>query len=628
MAEAESMDKSDVCPNAIRAFLDFLVEPRLPARYSIRDTPNTDKQKTVAQQVYAVVLLYNYYHRKNHPNLKYLDFEAFGKMAFTLKPNLKAYLKLIPNNFQLSNIETQLSWTEKAIKDACDVSTSLDASRAAPNIKGWPVSRVAVLLIDKKKEACALQSDVITHGVCSVIEKKVDGTGGSSDSMKAKQAGNKRKRTNKLLQDAALEQVAFSAVKEAANNGIDQKDLTIIKSHDVYSLDKEEAATRFYIMHCLNGDIDSSKWEWMPIKVVIDRLQGPLVIETTSTWLHSSVVEYFHLLPYAQIISKWFSGEMNPERSQDDESVQEDVSLNGSQKTEKPGEPEVLNNTTTNQINDGLEEASINTNSAESETQHKNNEHCKNGILDDTIDGNMDVDNQSVGDSEKMLTSKNIAEKIQLDDDQLIVMNSCPKSDFDGTSTINKFKVVTPVLQNAKDCKHQNATKKEPEHNNMPSCQDGIFGGHLAINESKSKYSAKILKAIESKEDIFSETALQILYGKRDERVLQVRNMGDEIAEYDQMIQKIFNGGRGDELDLKMNLILECCKDELDIVCQENNWVLPTYHVFPSDGGFQAKVTVKGLDFETSVGDACPKAHQARVSAAAQLLTKWRSMST
>ncbi|OMO86827.1 hypothetical protein COLO4_20906 [Corchorus olitorius] len=51
MAEAESMDNSDVCPKAIRAFLDFLVEPQLPARYSIRDTPNTDKQKAVAQQV-------------------------------------------------------------------------------------------------------------------------------------------------------------------------------------------------------------------------------------------------------------------------------------------------------------------------------------------------------------------------------------------------------------------------------------------------------------------------------------------------------------------------------------------------------------------------------------------------
>ncbi|OMO86828.1 hypothetical protein COLO4_20907 [Corchorus olitorius] len=473
-------------------------------------------------------------------------------MAFTLKPNLKGYMKLIPNGFQLSNIETQLSWTEKAIKDACDVSTSLDASRAFPNIKGWPVSRVAVLLIDKKKEACALQSDIITRGVWSVIEKNVDGTSGSSDPMKAKQ-GNKRKRTNKHLQDAGLEQVAFSAVKEATNN-------------------------------------------------------------------------------------------------------------------EKPGEPEVLNNTTTNPINDGLEEASINTNSAESETQDKNNEHCKNGILHDAIDGNMDVDNQSVGDSEKMLTSKNIADqKIQLDHDQLIVMNSCAKSNFDGTSTINKFKVVTPVLQNGKDCQHQNITKKEPEHNNMPSCQDGIFGGHHAtINESKSKYSAKIQKAIvSSKDDILSETALRVLHGKRDKLALKLRNIGDEIAEYDQMIQKIFNGGRDELVDLKMDLIIECCNDvyfqrkashdfedqcstqyikenslseaalnkqnpcqELDIVCEENNWVLPTYHIFPSDGGFQAKVTVKGLDFETSVGDACPKAHQARISAAEQMLTKLRSMST
>jgi dGTP triphosphohydrolase len=55
-----------------------------------------------------------------------------------------------------------------------DICTLLDASKKVPNIEGWPVSKVAVLLVDSKKENCFLRSCSITDGAWSLIEKDVD----------------------------------------------------------------------------------------------------------------------------------------------------------------------------------------------------------------------------------------------------------------------------------------------------------------------------------------------------------------------------------------------------------------------------------------------------------------------
>ncbi|OMP12300.1 hypothetical protein COLO4_03321 [Corchorus olitorius] len=63
---------------------------------------------------------------------------------------------------------------------------------------------------------------------------------------------------------------------------------------------------------------------------------------------------------------------MFPKRLQDGEPVQEDVRLNGSQKTETPDELEILYDRTPIQINDDLEEASLNTTSAKLKMLDKN----------------------------------------------------------------------------------------------------------------------------------------------------------------------------------------------------------------------------------------------------------------
>ncbi|CAL2228950.1 unnamed protein product [Prunus armeniaca] len=195
------------------------------------------------------------------------------------------------------------------------------------------------------------------------------------------------------------------------------------------------------------------------------------------------------------------------------------------------------------------------------------------------------------------------------------------------------------------------------------SDQDGIDGPAIVTYQSSSEDLYKLQIAIASKENILSQTALKVLMKKRDELSIQQRNIEDEIAQCDKKIQTILNGGE-DDLALKVESIIEGCNDvcvrsgrthrlledqlpqssnrkrlseailkeqnpcqDLDDACYENNWVLPTYRVSPSDGGFQAEVTVKGMDFDcSSGGDLCSNPREARESAAAQILVKLRSM--
>ncbi|KAK8510331.1 hypothetical protein V6N12_011702 [Hibiscus sabdariffa] len=663
------MDKSNVCPteDAMQVFMDYLVDPLLPSNYSYRNIPSLDKQKAVANQVQAVVLLYNYYHRKIHPQLEYLGFEQFCKLALILKPNLKSHMKFMlrPDDTEVSDLEKQLSLTEKVIKDACYISTSLELDASNPSSKGWLVSKVAVLLIDSSKEKCFLQNGSITWGVWSVIEKDVNEPSLNPDgSIEVKHMEKRRRIPDKHLQaelgadEGRFQQFAFSAVKEAIHDGLSQSDVTIIESHVVFSLSKGKTTTRFYIMQFV-GEKEIA--HWIPIKDVIDSIQ-------------------------------------------DQGSVPEVVCVNGSHMKE-PCKPEVNEYQNRNQIIDGVGEAFRNTTSVEPELEMQNleNEHFSNDVLEG-IDGpqNMVVNDHSVVYSEKKLTWKNVAEKVQ-DDAHLRMASSRAESDLHGMTNAAKLQcgVGDSELENLIHLEGQNVANKIAELNNVPSCQDGLAADNHApvIQESNTKYLAIVQNTVSSKEHILSETALRFLLSKRDKLVLQQRAIGDEIAQCDKKIQTILSGS-GDDLDLKMDLIIEGCNDvyfksasqgrtihdyegqcsnsniernklsdeaigkqnpcqELDHICKEKNWPLPTYQVYSLDvhsplsytamlkkqrkidmqeltkcyfecskGGYQAKVDVKGLNFEaSSMGVACPKPPEARGSAATQMLAKLLSMS-
>ena len=177
--------------------------------------------------MHSVVLLYNYYHRKQHPELEYLPFNEFCKLAVVLRPSLLAYMQFMQklNEAELTDVEKQLSLPEKMIMNACDICKCLDASKNAPNIDGWPISKVAVLLIDSKKENCFLLFGSITRGVWSVVEKDLDTSSQSSEVTSATKYTYKNKRVIRKptkdelnVVEAQFLQVGCSAVKEAVGN--------------------------------------------------------------------------------------------------------------------------------------------------------------------------------------------------------------------------------------------------------------------------------------------------------------------------------------------------------------------------------------------------------------------------
>lgn len=184
-----------------------------------------------------MVLLYNYYHRKQHPELPFLAFDEFCKLAVDLKPTLLAHMNFMQQSdeTELNDVEKQLSVAEKMIMDACDICTCLDVSKNLPNIEGWPLSKVTVLLVDSEKENCFLLFGSITKGVWSVIEKDVDISSQSSEDTKGSKFTLKKKRVirkptkDKLnVDEAGLLQLGYSAVKEAAGNSSSTERLALL----------------------------------------------------------------------------------------------------------------------------------------------------------------------------------------------------------------------------------------------------------------------------------------------------------------------------------------------------------------------------------------------------------------
>nr|XP_016498214.1 PREDICTED: uncharacterized protein LOC107816976 isoform X1 [Nicotiana tabacum] len=291
----------------VNALMEYLVDPHLPLKSSaIKEPPSLSQQLSVAKQLHAVVLLYNYYQRKQNPQAQNLDFESFCKLAVALKPALVSYMKFMNQSDPTGSKDTDndLSVAEKAIQDACNISCALDASKNVPSINKWLIAKASVLLLDSKKETCWLLYSSVTDGVWSLLEKNRELPSAEIEGMVEGKHPNKKRRTSmrpvtveQKDDDSGFQQFAFLAVKDAT--GISRSDLVVLEKHVVYSLTKEKTASCFYIMQCksINQDIQ------IPVKEIFESLQGPLVKKSSGSWSTTEVVEYFHLLPYANIMS-------------------------------------------------------------------------------------------------------------------------------------------------------------------------------------------------------------------------------------------------------------------------------------------------------------------------------------
>ncbi|XP_019436555.1 PREDICTED: uncharacterized protein LOC109342935 isoform X3 [Lupinus angustifolius] len=654
---------SDVCctEDTVKAFLEYLVDPMLPAKSTSRDNPTLSQQQSLAKQVHSVVLLYNYYHRKQHPELAFLKFGDFCKLAVNLRPPLLAYMKYMqkPDETELVDAEKQLSLTEKKIMDACDICMCLDASKNVPNIKGWPISKVAVLLIDSEKKNCVLLFSSITEGVWSVLEKDVDSPSQSSDvrsgtmvTYKKRRVVKKRTKDESNVDDSGFLQVGYSAVKEAA--GIDKTDIMLLESCTVYSQSKETAASRFYIMKC--SQLISQEDNQVPIRYLIESLQGPLVKKSSSSWIFTPVVEYFHVLPYSQIISDWISRETFSNSLQDPKLAEKNITADSPEVTESHvSSDEGMSVTLYNKPG---------SDDIESQNQKENNGSCTI-IQSDSIEEakDMNVDDPTLFPSQNIAECQDIAHTLQVSEDQEIETpyvqhysngsSALVKAEKDDST---RMLITVDEIKNQSYC-NQNCVNTASEKAAVNECA-------LIANHCNSDLQ-KLQTLLSSKRETLSQTALTALIGKRNELALQQRMIEDEIALCDKKIQRI-SAGRDDDLEIKIESIIEGCNDiwirnggrmcqhnedqcslpcfkrkrlteavltvqspckELDAVCHENNWILPTYRVSHSDGKFQANVTIKGPDFEFSCwSNTCSHRVEARESGAAQILAKLRNM--
>ncbi|GAB2294172.1 hypothetical protein Dimus_028392 [Dionaea muscipula] len=644
--------------DTVMALLDLLLDPLLLSKASSMETPSPSQEAAVAKQMHAVVLLYNYYHRKFDPRLEFLEFDLFCKLSVIFKPSLMSYMKLMrgANYDGEDDLDKQLSSTEKLIMDACNISRSLDASRDVPVIEGWPVTKVGVFLVDSRKENCLLLHSGITQGVWSLVEKEVDVLGNSSLSTVGKKRIMKKPlKLNQTTDETALRQLALAAVASVCA-GFTQTDISILENHITYSLSKENAATCLYIMQCTQPVLDT---KMLPLRDAMQSLKGPLVREEFGTWTSTPAVKYFHMLPYADILSDWLSRDSIPSASLYCNTGLEANNANSSLMKEEPREILVYKkrNASKKCCNLGNNHVSKAFNSIEEYSRPEDNSFATGGVPD-----KMDVDEPTTVGSPADDKARKFPDKMYVADlNEMIVP-------VEADSPVQSNGAIIPSIYDggAKNDFSEDITAK-----GMLPEQDGVHDQSMVAYDATSKQVDKVQLTIGSKENMLSQTALKVLFRKREILSQQLHSVEDEIAVCDINIQKILSGGE-DGLAVKMDTIIESCNDvytknatsikdevfqdqgfsqhikrkrlseanlflhnsckELDGICHGNNWILPRYRVVATSdgGGFRAEVTVKGADFEcSSEGDVCttgPRA--ARESAAAQILAKLRRLAT
>jgi hypothetical protein len=174
-------------------------------------------------QVRATVLLYNYYHRKQFPQLEFATPDRFCLSASlnVRSKNLLMYLNQAQNRLG-NGAGAGISVTDKAIIDACDIAKALDPTKDSPEMIMWPISKVAVLLLNRTKKVCLLEHGSETKGVWSMFEKDITmalfekdiktALGGSlSSDMSVQGSSNKSMALPSELY--VLQQIAYSEVE-------------------------------------------------------------------------------------------------------------------------------------------------------------------------------------------------------------------------------------------------------------------------------------------------------------------------------------------------------------------------------------------------------------------------------
>ncbi|XP_028547931.1 uncharacterized protein LOC110113969 isoform X2 [Dendrobium catenatum] len=647
------MEPPEMVPaeETVEALIEGLVSPFLPRRGISWDNPSTEQQEAVAKQMYAVNLLYNYYHRKLFPKLEFLDFNSFCKIACISKPSLLKYMNaMCKSDMSSGDLDEPLSITERMIMDACNVSSALDASKDFPDMKGWPISKVAVFLVDPSKEHCLLRSSSSTVTVKLLIEKNLEMP--LENVVGVPEMGNalgSNTNASGLLKDKfngledRLQEVAFSTVKEEM--GIDNSNLSILGSYLSYSLSRMKSCARLYIMSYAEPIVNQ-----IPIKGLMQSLQGPLVKINSAPEVTEVVGKTSHSA--LQHIPR--------------------------QKTDL-----------VNKGSEGVLVIDIHEVSDDSGWSQGNMNNCSKASTNTEIIGSF-KNYPSLGESsvrsqnaaftfvtEKPVLST-VKEEATVDDfpaltkqnwDTLMSKKRKLNNSLAGSSgTAHQYNADDSFNENLKKLDGDWETNLENaiSHNSVKEAKNDLNQAGGTMNNMIVALNSDNHDALALSKKVDRMSVLQMLKKKREELCHQQRLLEDNIAHCEMSIQTVLSGK--DSSESKVEFMLKTCElicpnemkndanfsteaqcqsqtvgrkklceavlrlqspcQELDEIFCTNNWILPKYCVLPSsDGKFQALVTVRGMDFECeSHSDWKTSPKKARESAATNMLNKLRSM--
>ncbi|GLJ21692.1 hypothetical protein SUGI_0404210 [Cryptomeria japonica] len=319
------MEMDDEIPpkeDSIQAFIGYLLEPTLN-KVGRLELPSAAAHEEVAKQMRAVVLLYNYYLRKEFPQLEFLDAFAFCKNAVVMCAKLIAYMGVLKGagtNQLASEFVQRATITEKMVKEACDTCEALESPRTISDINTWPVSKVAVFVVDAAYERCILIFGSVTRGVWSLVEKDVDGFDSLhgltlEDAKKNKERGLRKRQHGDMPSGTVINDfkkllsLAFSAVTE--QTGLNKQDLQAVSYSLVYSLTKAKTSCQLFMMRCIkDSPLKSTSYtecKWVPVEEALGNVGGALLENVHCSYETGPAVSYFHLWPYSDAIHNWLS---------------------------------------------------------------------------------------------------------------------------------------------------------------------------------------------------------------------------------------------------------------------------------------------------------------------------------
>ncbi|XP_034582179.1 uncharacterized protein [Setaria viridis] len=635
--------------DAVKLLVEHLVLPALLRR---EEALKPENQETVARQMHATVLLYNYYHRKQFPQLEFADPERFCMTAsLTAGDALLVYLNQVHDQ-RGNGAGAGLSVTDKAVVDACDIAEALDATKDSPEMTMWPISKVAVLLLDRAKKMCLLEHGSETKGVFSLLEKDIKSALGGSRSSDLSVQESTNKSVALPSEPYVLQQIAYSEVE--LKTGIKRTSLRFLEEHRVYSLSKKGTATMLFVLQYEQNV--NSKLKERPLEVLVDRMSGP-IFRRDPYLATTYVVECYHLLPYKEVLlnvrnREWpldcslsvpkerlFQNRNPSSHSEIDESLKEQEA-NSRSKMKK-----IATNISTPKKNKQVVKAVGDSGNSKNKKNSNTNSKRKPETFRSTL-----ATYTEHGDGES--PTKETDSLAAPDVENLKFVSAKPTKSTNGGSVDLQARV-----QMDKDRTEEHSKSRNMPQDIFPALDvDPVTKNH-ALESQKEKVSEKS-GGITGSMNVQKYATLQLLRKMRDDTLRELCMLGDRSAQYEMEIQTILTEGEmtpkvasilkkyenswnmmeaanptcsGEGCQtmnikrkkLKEAILLRSKCQELDDICRDSNWILPRYKVLPSVTGdmYQASVYLTGPDFNLSAdGDNKVTPHEARDSAASNML--------